>query len=125
MERNWDIIRDILIKIEALDSANKPLHLSDFPPDKANEYSYHAELLLEAGLVEGQMHRTMRQEAQTFMIRRLTWEGHEFLDTIRNDNVWSKTKKSFVKGGLSMTFDLVKGVATDVAAAFLKQTIGS
>jgi hypothetical protein len=125
MERNWDMIREILIKFEELGPETGAIQLSAFPPEKAYEYSYHMELLIEAGLIDGQMVKTMGRHAQGFLARRLTWEGHEFLDAIRSDTVWNKTKKSFVKGGLSMTFDLVKGVATDVAAAFLKQTISS
>lgn len=36
-----------------------------------------------------------------------------------------KAKNSFVKGGLSMTFDLVKSVATTIATSYLKTSIGS
>ena len=125
MKRNWDTIREVLIKFEELDSEAGALQLSDFPSDSAYEYSYHVELLLEAGLIHGQMSKTLGRHAQNFLAQRLTWEGHEFLDAIRSDTVWNKTKTSFVKGGLSMTFDLVKEVAKDVAVAYLKSTIGS
>ena len=26
------------------------------------------------------------------IVRGLTWEGHEFLDNIKNDGIWEKTK---------------------------------
>ncbi|HPC85256.1 MAG TPA: DUF2513 domain-containing protein [Smithellaceae bacterium] len=125
MERNWDTIREILIKFEELDPEKGLLQLEDFPADRAYKYSYHVELLLEAGLIHGEMSKTLGRHAQSFWANQLTWEGHEFLDAIRSDTVWNKTKSSFVKGGLSMTLDLIKGVATDVAAAYLKSTIGS
>ena len=125
MKRNWDTIREILIRFEDLDPETGSLQLSDFSSDRAYEYSYHVELLLEAGLIHGQMSKTLGNHAQNFLAHRLTWEGHEFLDAIRSDSVWNKTKTSFVKSGLSMTFDLVKGVAKDVAVAYLKTTIGS
>lgn len=125
MERNWDTIREILIKFEELDPEKCPLQLEDFPADRTYEYSYHVELLLEAGLIHGEMSKTLGHHAQSFWADRLTWQGHEFLDAIRNDTVWNKTKSSFVKGGLSMTLDLIKRVATDVASAYLKSTIGS
>jgi hypothetical protein len=41
MERNWDIIREILIKFEKLDPEKDPLQLEDFPEDRAYEYSHH------------------------------------------------------------------------------------
>ena len=125
MKRDWDTIREILIKFEGLAPDAGPLQLSDFPSEKAYEYSYHVELLLEAGLIHGQMSKMLGRHAQNFLAQRLTWQGHEFLDAIRSDTVWNKTKTSFVKGGLSMTFDLVKEVAKDVAVALLKSTIGS
>lgn len=125
MKRDWDTIREILIKFEELDPETGSLQLGHFPSDRAYEYSYHIELLLEAGLIHGQMSKTLGHHAQNFLAHRLTWAGHEFLDAIRSDTVWNKTKTSFGKSGLSMTFDLIKGVATDVAAAYLKSTIGS
>jgi len=125
MKRNWDTIREILIKFEELDPETGPLQLGHFPSDRAYEYSYHVELLLEAGLIHGQMSKTQTRRAQNFLAERLTWAGHEFLDAIRSDTVWNKTKTSFGKSGLSMTFDLVKGVATDVASVYLKSTIDS
>ena len=79
---------------------------------------------MEAGLVNGQMSEEFGPEPQDFFANRLTWQGHEFLDAIRSDAVWQKTKKSFLSQGISMTFDLVKSVASDVAASYLKSTIG-
>jgi hypothetical protein len=39
-------------------------------------------LLIEAGLVNGQMPKSLNQEVNDFFVHRLTWEGHEFLDSI-------------------------------------------
>jgi hypothetical protein len=125
MERNWDTIREILIKLEEMEPERGCLRLSDFPSDKAYEYSYHVELLMEAGLIHGEMSKTLGTHANDFLAIRLTWGGHEFLDAVRSDTVWNKAKDSFIKSGLSMTLDLVKSVASDIAAACLKSTIGS
>ncbi len=124
MKRNWDTIRDILTRLEEHNSEEDWLNLSNFSQDKQSEISYHMELLIEAGLVNGQMSEEFGSGPEDFFATRLTWDGHEFLDAIRNDTVWQKTKKSFINKGLSMTFDLVKSVASDVAASYLKATIG-
>ncbi len=124
MKRNWDTIREILIRLEEIPPEKDCLQLTDFPSDRAYEYSYHAELLIEAGLIDGQMCKTIGPQANGFLAMRMTWEGHEFLDAIRSDTVWRKAKDSFVKGGLSMTFDLVKSVAKDIAVGYLKSTVG-
>jgi hypothetical protein len=125
MERNWDTIREVLFRLEAMAPEKGFLQLADFPKERAYEYSYNVELMAEAGLIYCKMSKTFGKNATDFSAYRLTWEGHEFLDAIRSDTVWNKAKSSFVKGGLSMTFDLAKSVASDIAASILKSTIGS
>jgi len=111
--------------MEETPNTDSMLRLSDFPSDQAFEYSYHAELLIEAGLVEGQLFKTISSGPTDFFIQRLTWNGHEFLDSIRSDTVWKKTKDKFTEKGIDMTFDLVKSVATDIAAALIRGTTGA
>lgn len=48
-----------------------------------------------------------------------SWEGLGLLDAIRSDTVWEKTKKRFSDEGISMTVDLVKGVAKGIVATIL------
>ena len=124
MKRDWDTIRDLLTRLENLPDTDALLRLSDFPADRKFETSYHMELLIEAGLVEGQMSRTLGGGPTDFFARRLTWPGHEFLDAVRSDTVWNKTKKVFATNGITMTFDLVKSVAADIAVALVKGATG-
>jgi len=122
MKRNWDTIREVLTHLEEV-TPDRSLQLSNFPSERAAEISYHMELLMEAGLVNGQMSKILGTGPHNFLALRLTWQGHEFLDTIRSDTVWQKTQKSFTGSGISMTFDLVKSVAVDIAASLLKSAI--
>ena len=43
----------------------------------------------------------------------LTWEGHKFLDTIRDNKVWSKTKKITNKFA-SVSISMVENIASQV-----------
>jgi len=124
MKRDWDMIRDMLTRLEELPSRDMNLGMSAFASDSQAIASYHAELLIEAGLVEGTLSRTIGPGIKHFMLRRLTWSGHEFLDSVRSDTVWNKTKKSFLTNGVSMTFDLVKSVATDISVTLIKSGTG-
>lgn len=119
MQRDWEIIREILTCGEDVCGHGRMLQTSDFPAERIWEISYHIELLNDAYLISANMFRPLAGPP-SFIVSRLTWDGHEFLDAIRSDTVWQKTKKSFVSSGISMTFDLVKSVASDVAAAILK-----
>lgn len=125
MKRNWDTIRDILTRLEEITETKRILRLKDFPDDRAHEISYHAELLLEAGLIEGQMSKQIGPPVYDFQLIRLTWEGHDFLDAVRSDLIWEKTKKSFLSLGLSMTFDLVKSVASKITNSYIESQVGS
>ncbi|MFB9887893.1 DUF2513 domain-containing protein [Balneatrix alpica] len=124
MKRNWDIVREILTKMEECSSPGDTLSLSSFDTERAAEISYHAELLLEAGLIDGQMSKTINHGPHGFFLRRLTWSGHEFLDSIRSDSIWKKTKNVFASKGIEMTVDLVKSVATELTNSALKGEIG-
>jgi hypothetical protein len=114
MERNWETIREILIAAENLQEDNT-LSLSDFDNERAYDISYHVELLEESGLVYATLSKTLGGGPTDFFLRRLTWHGHELLDSIRSDSVWSKTKSTFQEKGLGMTFELVKEVAVAIA----------
>lgn len=125
MRRNWDTIREILVRLEELPNTESLLSLEDFPQERAYEISHHAELLLDAGLIEGKMHRYLNPGAADFMLQRLTWAGHEFLDAVRSDTVWNKTKKTFASKGLDMTFELAKSVATEITVGLVKGLAGA
>lgn len=125
MKRNWDTIRELLVKVEECTLPTDRVRLTDFSEDRAAEVSYHMALLIQAGLVNGRMDETLSADVKNFFAQKLTWSGHEFLDSIRSDTVWQKTKSIFAEQGLSMTVDLVKETAKKVGAAILTVTIGS
>lgn len=123
MKRDWDMIRKILTQLEEHSSSEGCVRLSDFSENEAASIAYNMELLIEAKIVNGQMSEEITLEPQDFFAERLTWEGHEFLDSIRNDSIWEKTKREFSKNGLSMTFDLIKAVASGLASSLVKSVI--
>ncbi|MFM5093128.1 DUF2513 domain-containing protein [Aeromonas rivipollensis] len=124
MKRDWEIIRAILTKIEDDVSFQKKfLDLSDFNKNTLDEryaIAEHMRLLIDAQLVRGEMSQRLGVNVVSgFTAKGLTFSGHEFLDVIRNDTVWNKTKETFKTKGLDMTFDLIKTVAGSVATSLL------
>jgi len=61
----------------------------------------------------------------SFGVSSLTWEGHEFLDKIRDETIWSKTKDAISKKGLPMVIDVVKDVASAIIDEMTKAVIHS
>ena len=122
MKRDWDVVRDLLTQLEELPNRDHYVSLGNFQfsdKDAAYTISYHMELLIEAGLVEGKMRPVLGGGPINFTASRLTWAGHEFLDAIRSDTVWNKTKETFETKGLDMTFETIKAVAAAAMTTML------
>ena len=81
-------------------------------------------LLTEVGLIERKFLKSSTSDGAiaTALARRLTWEGHEFLDKIRDPSMWGKIKSKVKEKGLDLTFDEIKtaaGVLIDAALSSL------
>lgn len=118
MKRDWDIIRDLLLKTENL-NPNETLSLKDFETNTQFEISYHVQLLESAGLINASISNEISQSPTHFFLRSLTWEGHEFLDSIRVKSTWQKVKSIIAEKGGVMTFDVIKTVATTLVKSSL------
>lgn len=114
MKRNWDTIRRILMEVEALDS-NNYLTLNMFNKNEQDEIYYHIEILIEASLIEGEIYKTMNLSPHEFHISRLSWQGHEFLDGIRADTMWSKIKSHIKSKGIDLGFEIIKTSSLNIA----------
>ncbi len=121
MQRNMDLIRELLLKLEAL-----PLGLGGvvtISPDAeeiavqgydVNEIDYHLSLIREAGFIDECGARPM----SGIGFRALTWAGHDFIDSVRDPETWAKTKKTAAGAG-GFTVDLLK----DLAKGLIKKKI--
>jgi hypothetical protein len=118
MKRNWDTIREILLRTEEL-TLGCTLGLSDFEKDREHEIAYHVKLLDESGLIKVSILEYSGDADIYFDLDRLTWSGHDFLDAIRNDSIWNKTKQMITDKGGAMTFELIKSFAISLAKTAL------
>lgn len=125
MKRNWDTVREILVMLEEKPDPKVPIQTSAFPPERLEEISYHVRLVLEAGLAQGSMIREFVPGPTKFAIFRLTWEGHEFLDSIRNDTLWNKVKGKLLEAGLNVTVDWIKTTAVAIGNGWITKGMGA
>jgi hypothetical protein len=49
----------------------------------------------------------------------MTWEGHEFLDSIRDKPTWDKVKGRAAEKGATLSFELIKAIAISYAKSKL------
>jgi len=108
MKRNWEVIKEILIAVEGSESPlNAKITLESFDDSKLDVYYYHFDMLCGTNLVDSSI--DMGQHGiKYFNIQSLTFEGHDFLDTIRSDTVWNKVKELSMKKSIELTFDSIK-----------------
>lgn len=101
MKRDMDLIREILLAIESEDHgfASK----IEIPGYTEEQIDYHAYLLGEAGLAKVCDVTHQGSKSPEAMISCLTWSGHEFLDSARENNRWNQAKEMIKKiGGASI-----------------------
>lgn len=79
---------------------------------------YHARLLHDAELAIVEDWSSM--DGEDIRIKRLTWQGHEFLDAARDQGRWAEVKK--VLGGRFA--DATFGVILSVLQAATKSSLG-
>ena len=121
MIKNWTIIREILLRLEAASTPNTTLNAKDFLDFSEQEVAYNMRLLNEAGYIKANIleSKTGDGHIAAALARSLTNSGHELLDTIRNDTVWVKIQETFKTRGIEMTFDLVVAAGKRIMESIL------
>ncbi|WP_416353901.1 DUF2513 domain-containing protein [Agrilactobacillus fermenti] len=122
MKLDPDCIRDVLLVVESSSSFSKQVGLDDFVHAgllKKYDFEsvmYHIRQANYSGLLEN-VKFTMGPDV---IIKDLSPEGHKFLNDIREDTNWNKTKSIAKKVG-SFSLDTLKTVSSDVISSLINQ----
>lgn len=121
MRRDMDLIRELMLKLESAKCEPNSVYIFDADDEEisvegysADAIKYHLLLIAEAGLVD----QRGRGAMEGFVFSRLTWVGHDFVDSVRSPEVWAKTKKGAEAAG-GFTVDILK----DLAKGFIRKQI--
>ena len=116
MQRDMDLIRNLLLRLDAMPIGIGEAYFLELnkPPlclqgDDPNKVYYNMKLIADAGFLA----LTPSQPGIGFGLTGLTWHGHEFLDTVRDPEIWRRTKEGANKAGgftVSLLADLAKGL---------------
>ena len=74
--------------------------------------------LSEAGFINGKPQASGNNPAYVFITTSITYEGHKFIDSVRDDKVWSATKKISSKVA-SISIEMLITIATNVLSKML------
>lgn len=125
LKRDMDLIRELLLKIEAGQNMFEPISSNvanclgievenSMSQEEAEQLAGHLDLLEEGGFIEIEA----RFGAGSYLIKAITWGGHDFLDSVRDPKIWEKTKSGAEAAG-GFTADLLK----DLAKGFIRKQV--
>ena len=126
MKRDMDLQRKILLKIEEAKPFETLWDLSIDGYDK-QAVAYHCEMLFDAGYIK-EYHGVTADNFDgvlRFYVRDLTASGQDFIETIRDDSIWGKTKKTIKEKGLPMLAETAKVVAMAFVTAMAEGVANS
>lgn len=92
-------------------TAPEEMGLTDCTPE---EFVYHCTLLIEGGYVDG-----AATVVSQVGVRRLTLEGHDFLDDIRDPGIWKQ-----VKARLGTLPGVAISIVAELAQSEVKKRLG-
>ncbi len=122
MKRDMDLVRTILL---ALADSDEPLLSTDLVTD---EYSrdvigYHFLILDEAGLIMANVKPAGDDPYYFAVASRLTWEGNDFLDAVRDESIWKRVRSTIGKITGDASFEVFKTVASSLALDAIKSSL--
>lgn len=112
MKRDMDLVRNILLTLEAEPSGYAPqtINIDGYTKD---QIGYHIYLMIDGELLEGYEDEESGKTSPSAFPKCITWEGYEFLDACRDDKRWEQGKSVFNKLG-GVTLDVAKQVLTRI-----------
>ncbi len=107
MNRDMDLVRRILLEVEAEEWSHGRQQFAVDGYDNQT-VAYHLIIMDEAGLLIA-LDNSDFSEIRAIPMR-LTWAGHEFIESVRDDTMWRNVKTQTEKAG-GLVFEVMKTVA--------------
>lgn len=121
MKRDMDLVRKILFDLgdsEFYSNMDYP-RIEGYSED---QIKHHVFIMKDAGLLiftEGKKVEGFFGKTEDWDLR-LTWEGHEFLEKVRDEKLWKSIVKTTIKKTGGLSFDILKAILI----ATLKKAVG-
>ncbi|MBO1064740.1 DUF2513 domain-containing protein [Anabaena sp. 54] len=117
MKRDWNLVRQILLQTE---SSPPGVYIQSFTCEGFDRATIieHIEIMIESKLLDGVVYKTSMVGCASFVVYKITWEGHNFLEDARNDTIWKKVMAEAKDRGTSTSFVVINGLLTKAAQKF-------
>lgn len=126
MKLNQDCVRDLLLYLEENLTYENTISIND---TNLKNYSsidlvYTADKLDEAGLINCLKTSYKYEDCPVIIAKSITYNGHQFLDNIRDDKVFAKTK-SVLSSFKSVSIEIISETASKVITNLINQQLNS
>lgn len=109
MTRDDEYLRKILFEMEEDGNPFSMSVLTFSPSEEEAKHWYHVRQLIDYGYATQVGRDSVR----------LTAQGHDYLNAIRDEGIWQRTKATVAETGGNATLDIMK----QIAVAYLKKKI--
>lgn len=115
MKRDMELIRKILMQLEESQTHDLPVQLN-IEGYIQEEINSNVGIAWEGGLIKiyGKPIITLNSPTR-YLPTCLTWEGYDFLDASRNDNVWKRVLKVAKEKGGGLAYEVFKALLIQYA----------
>lgn len=122
MKRDMELIRKILFEIEGnYQPGQIVINSVSIEGYDLNTIAEHCELLFDAGLIRFTEPIRSSGAVLNISVGNLTNDGYDYLELIRNENVWQQTNEEVKKKKLPQTIETIGTVAASIVGAFMRE----
>jgi hypothetical protein len=111
-----ELVREILFAVESQSGSGRFIKVA-IEGHSEEEINYHMVLLKDAGFMEAAVLES--QEGPMVQPIRLTWSGHEFIDSARSSKVWDGAKAFALRTTGTLTLEGIKLAIPHVMKALI------
>ena len=119
MKRDMDLVRQLLTIVEDQPAGGYINGIPQVGDASAELVAEHVRIMNDAGLLYADVQGSM-DGGYVVLIFGLTWAGHDYLETVRNESVWKKVKSKVLEVGGGMTLEITKQLATTYLKEMLR-----
>jgi hypothetical protein len=119
VKRDMELIRTILLSIQAREDLDlKPVVIDGYDELVVGR---HIEMLGNEGFLEGVKASAYKDKYDFWLVKDLSWNGHEFIGAIGPDDLWQKLKEELGPSKLTtMSLRAIMDAGIAGAAAYIK-----
>lgn len=125
MKRDMDLVRDILLFLEERNSpASIQPEMLPIEGRSGADIQYHLNLIYQAGFINGEPTKSSTSDRLISVLPfDLTWRGHEFLDTVRDPEIWRRAKAGAASAGTA-SIEFIWSMAKALIGSAIKEKTG-